>query len=68
MNKRKSPASGMRQGLGNNFGESNSSIKRKIPKGINHLRTLNEIASKWVDKRYYPTLERALRAVVAGDV
>ena len=68
MNKRKSPTSGKRQGLVKDFRESNSSTKQKKPKGINHLSTLNDIANKWVQKRYYPTLGRALRALIGGDL
>lgn len=68
MDKLKSPASGKRQGLINDFSESKSNIKRKIPKGIKHLCTPNDMANKWVENRYYTTLGRALQAVVAGDV
>ena len=62
----KSPASG--KGLGNNFGESNTSTNSKKPKEISHIRTLKEIGDKWVDRRYYRTLDRALRALIRGDL
>jgi hypothetical protein len=65
--KLKSPASGKRQGLDNDFGESNSStLKLKKSKGINHIRILNEIATKWVAKGYYSTSGRALEALIGG--
>ena len=65
MNKRKSPASGKRQGLDNGFDRSNSSIKLK---GMNHQKTLQAIANKWVERRCYDTLDRALRALIGGDL
>lgn len=69
MNQRSSPAPGKGEELDNDFGESNSStITPKKPKTINHLSTLQEIAVKWVDRRCYPTLDRALRALVIGDL
>jgi len=37
-------------------------------KGISHVRILNEIAMKWVDKGCYPTFDRALAALVRGDL
>ena len=67
--KRKSPASGKRQGLDNDFDDPNSSTYRPEKlKTINHLSTLQDIAVKWVDRRCYPTLDRALRALVIGDL
>jgi len=64
----KSPASGKRQGLDNDFGESYTSTKSKKLKEISHIRTLKEIGDKWVDRRYYKTLDRALRALIRGDL
>ena len=51
----------MGQGLDNDSGELNSSRKSKKAKGINHLRILNEIANKWVDKKCYSDKGRALK-------
>jgi len=34
------------------------------PKTINHLKDLQEIADKWVDRGCYGTPDRALRALV----
>ena len=64
----KSPASGKRQGLDNDFDESYSSITFKKHKEINHIRILKEIGEKWVDRRCYRTLDRALRALIRGDL
>jgi hypothetical protein len=67
--KLKSPASGKRQGLDNNFDESNSSIKTfRKPSVTNHLSTPQYIAEKWVDRCCYHTIDRALRALVGGDL
>ncbi len=68
MRYRKSPASDKRQGLDNDFGESNSSTILKKSKEISHIAILKEIADKWVDRRCYNTIDRALRALIAGDV
>ncbi len=62
------PAPGMGQGLDNNSGESNSSIKLKITKDINRLQVLNEIANKWVDKGCYSNSGRALQALIGGKL
>ena len=63
-----SPASGKRQGLDNDFDELYSSISFKKPKEISHIKILKEIGVKWVDRRCYRTLDRALRALIAGDI
>ncbi len=66
--KLKSPTSGKRQGLDSDFDESYSSINLKISKEISHISILKEIADKWVDRGCYRTLDRALRALIAGDI
>ncbi len=38
----------------------------KNSKGINHLKVLQEIADKWVDKGYYNSQGRALEALLGG--
>ena len=40
----------------------------KNPRGINHLNTLQEIADKWVDRGCYGTPDRALRALIRGEL
>ena len=65
MRKKTSRASGKRQELDSGFIRSNSSIKIK---GVNHQKTLKEIANKWVERRCYNTLDRALRALIGGDL
>lgn len=57
-----------KQRLNHNLGGSDDSTGPKIHKGNNDLKALNDIATKWVDKRCYPTLDRALRALVIGDL
>ena len=65
--KLKSPASDKRQGLDNDFDNSNSStITHTIPKVIGRLETLSAIATKWVDKGCYETPGRALQALIGG--
>ena len=46
-------------------------VKDKTDKnlsGINHLNTLQEIADKWVDRGCYGSSDRALRALVGGEL
>jgi hypothetical protein len=65
----KSPASENRgQEFDNDFSESHF-IKyptKHTPR--NRQQVLEEIANKWVDKRCYPTFERALVALVRGGI
>ncbi len=53
-------------------GESNTStlklIKHRNPRGIKHLRVLNEIAIKWTQEGYYSTTGRAFEALIGGDL
>ena len=63
--KRKSPASGKRQGLDNDSHKIDSSTNHKE---ISHLKTLQEIADKWVDRGCYGSSDRALRALIGGDL
>ncbi len=64
--KLKSPASGKRTGLDFDTCDSNSSTNTKKRKGINHLKTLQDISNKWVKMGCYKTPDRALRALI-GD-
>ena len=62
----KAPARGQRLNLElDPQDRSTNPIKHK---GIKHLRTLREIGEKWVDRRCYRTLDRALRALIRGDL
>ncbi len=47
---------------------SKFSKELKKTKGINHLRILNEIATKWVDKGCYVDSGRALQALIGGEL
>ncbi len=38
------------------------------PKGSNHLKVLQSIATKWVEHGYYQTSDRAYRALIGGDL
>ena len=62
----KAPTRGQRLNL--NLGGTDNSTSPRKPKGFNHLRTLREIGEKWVDRRCYRTLDRALRALIRGDL
>jgi hypothetical protein len=50
------------------FSEQDSSKYTQIHKGNSDLKALEQIANKWVDRRCYSTIDRALRALIAGDV
>ena len=57
------------KGLDSNFGElAHPSKKPHKPKGINHIRILNDIAEQWVSKGCYATKGRALEALIGGDL
>ncbi len=46
-------------------------VKDKTPRNlssINHLNTLQEIADKWVYRGCYGSSDRALRALIGGDL
>ncbi len=56
------------QRLNLNLGGTDNGISPKKPKEISHIKILKEIGVKWVDRRCYRTLDRALRALIAGDI
>ena len=60
----KAPTRGQRLNL--NLGGTDNSTSPKKRKGINHLKTLQEISNKWVKMGCYKTPDRALRALI-GD-
>ena len=63
--KRKSPASGKRQGLDNDFDNQNSSTKNhKLHSSHNGKKTLERIARKWTSRGYYPTPSAAMKALM----
>ena len=65
--KPKSPASGKRQGLDKDFGESNFSTRpTKLPSCRNGHKVLERIARKWASRGYYPTPSAAMQALL-GD-
>ena len=45
-----------------------SNDNNKKPKSFNHLKTLHDIATKWVSKGCYDTPGRALHALVGGVI
>ena len=51
-----------------NSSKPQTNSKSHRPKGINHLRTLQEIADKWVARGCYRDPGRALRALIGGDL
>ncbi len=61
-------AQGGQQRLNLNLGGTDNSTSPKKPKEISHIKILKEIGVKWVDRRCYRTLDRALRALIAGDI
>jgi len=63
--RRTTPTPGMGQEPFSDRRGSNGNTKLK---GINSLRTLREIADKWVSKGCYATPDRALRALIGGDL
>jgi len=58
--KRKSPASGKRQGLDNDFTESNSSTNHA------NLKSLEQLSRKWAARGYYPTPSAAMQVLLEG--
>jgi hypothetical protein len=62
----KAPTRGQRLNL-NLGGTDNSTSPQKL-KRINHIRTLQEIADKWVDRGCYKTPGRALQALIGGKL
>jgi hypothetical protein len=65
--KRKSPASGKRQGLDNDFDEAYSSTNpHKLHTRRNRQKTLARIARKWAARGYYPTPSEAMVALLGG--
>ena len=67
--KLKSPASGKRQGLDYDICKSNSSTKpTKLNTTQNGRKVLEQLASKWVSRGYYKTPDRALRALIGGEL
>lgn len=67
MRQRTSPASGKRQGLDNDFRESNSSTKsRKLNATRNGRKVLKQIARKWATRGYYSTPSEAMRVLLSG--
>lgn len=61
-------AQGGQQRLNLNLGGTDNSTTPKKPKEISHIRILKEIGVKWVDRRCYRTLDRALRALITGEI
>ena len=55
-----SPASGKRQGLDNDFSDSNSSTK------LPNLKTLEQLSRKWAARGYYPSPSAAMQALMEG--
>ena len=62
----KTPTLGQRLNL--NLRRTDTSTNPHKSKGINHLNTLQEIANKWIDRGCYGTPDRALRALVGGEL
>jgi len=60
----KAPTRGQRLTL--NLGGTDNSTAPKKLKGINHLKTLEEISDRWVIKGFYSTSSRALDALIRG--
>ncbi len=58
--KRKSPASGKRQGLDNDPHKFDSSTNPT------KLRTLEQISRKWAARGYYPTPSAAMKVLMEG--
>jgi hypothetical protein len=56
------------QRLNQNLGGTDNSTSPKIPKGFNHLRTLHELASIWVERGYYPDTGYAYKALIEGVI
>ena len=62
------PAAESEQELNQDREKSQFSKKPHKPKGISQLKTLQEIADKWVNRGCYGTSGRTLRALVGGDL
>ena len=54
------------QRLNLNLGGTDNSINPYISKGYNHLKTLQEIADKWVERGYYTDTGHAYKALIEG--
>ena len=65
MTQRASPAPVMGQEPFSNRRGLNGNTKLK---GINSLKTLQEIANKWVARGCYSSSDRALRALIGGEL
>ena len=65
--KRKSPASGKRQGLDNDFDDQNSSTKpTKLTTCRNGKKTLKQIARRWAARGYYSSPSEAMKVLMEG--
>jgi hypothetical protein len=62
------PAAQGGQELNQDRQKSQFSKKPQKSKGFNHLKTLQEIADKWVHHGYYSEPGRAYRALIGGDL
>jgi hypothetical protein len=47
---------------------SQFSKKPHKSKGVNHLKTLHEIANTWVERGYYTDTGRAYKALIEGVI
>jgi hypothetical protein len=60
--KRKSPASGKRQGLDNDFDFSDSHSSTNPT----NLKTLEQLSRKWAARGYYPSPSAAMKVLMEG--
>jgi len=68
MTRQTTPAPGTGQRLNLNLGGTDNSINPKNFNNYNHLKTLQTIAEKWVNHGFYSTPDRALRALIRGEL
>ena len=60
------PAAQGGQELNQDRQKSQFSKKPRKSKGFNHLKTLQEIADKWVERGYYTDTGHAYKALIEG--
>ena len=51
-----------------NLGGTDNTTSPKILKNFNHLKVLQTLAEKWVDRGCYSTPDRALRALIGNEL